>query len=336
MRFSATSTRSHSKATSAASSMTRSYFDAGRWKQEPAPPTRGHRGFVKKDAHHKFGELYAEKYRSGARSAGGGRESDRLRPNRIADVERRKEAQDDVVMLEFAQTTPKKAHRGDLRVKTEKKSLMSTQKNLVSPLHHESYQGESPQRHSRTIFKDCTQSLREDHQARRTPQLSSIQKAHGRELSHQKSVPATRAANTLNQPSLLGRKPHISSEGFINLHKGAKTNNLVEDHGDLPRLDCFDRSFEGRRAGSRHRPRGSVLSSKLNESIAEEVQGQRPKDQSVVRGGSEIRQKYLEADKQSARNSILNLEVDAEEDDQEQDRTRQVLAFEHLPGAEPK
>ena len=201
-------------------------------------------------------------------------------------------------MLEFAQATPAKAQRRDVRVRTDKKSLTSTQKNLVSPLHHESYQADSPQHRSRTIFKDYTHSPPEEHPPRRTPQLSSIQKTNGRELGHNKSVPATTAANTLNQPSLLGRKPHISSEGFINLHKGTKANNLVEARGDLPRIDCFDRSFDGPRGSRRRRRPDSMLSSKrFNESIAEEVQGQRPKVTSVVRGGSELRRKYVEADR---------------------------------------
>lgn len=206
---------------------------------------------------------------------------------------------------------------------------MSTQKNLVSPLQHESYQGESPQRHSGTIFKECAGSPADEHPLRRTAQLSSIQKTPAPALSHQKSVPAPDAADILDRerPSLLGRKPHISSEGFINLHKARRSSNLADDHADVPRLDCFDRSFDGRRAGGRHHRRRSAVSSRINESIAEEVQGQRPHDQGVVRRGSD-RPKYLEEEEQSARDSIGNLALDDGEMQEEHDRTGQDPARE--------
>lgn len=236
--------------------------------------------------------------------------------------------------VELRPGTPEKSRRErrETKVKTDKKSLMSTQKNLVSPAHHESYQvdARSPDRGpaSRTIFKEYAHTPSQDEQQRRTPSLARIQKSTnstGGDLRHAKTVPAPVTTNdqpTKSSQAIQARPPPIKSEvAFINMQRNSATQNHERGERVL-RVDCFDKSFDSRRAS--HRRQGSMLSSRqptVTESIAEEPESKRPNKESVVRAAQdkpEKSEKYMDTHSDfnmvSGRNSISNLEADPNEE----------------------
>lgn len=87
----------------------------------------------------------------------------------IQNAEMEKANQYEMEFIELRPGTPEKSReRRETKVKTDRKSMVSTQKNLVSPIHHESYQAEarSPER-AQTIFKEYEHTPSQ--QPRRTP-----------------------------------------------------------------------------------------------------------------------------------------------------------------------
>ena len=187
--------------------------------------------------------------------------------------------------------TPVKArNNGVTEVKFEKKSLMSSQKNLVSPspIKNDSFRNASPPgdegHRALGAFSPTAVELQAkgDHLLTNNILKTTKTKRDSQaQLSNLKSEPnSTRQQIRHDQSeSMTFNQAHVADEGFINLQRSSQKHS-GEGRSSLPRVGCFDRSYDSRRgasSGERHRQPTSVLSSKpVNESIAEEPAARPP------------------------------------------------------------